>query len=127
MPQYGTLDVDAIAARAPVTDHLATESWSSEDTEVVNFVYELDNTNYLDMIPAALHPIDGLLVQAARTRLVSGDETAKRDLIALLLSDDLRARSLAIGALAQKYGNRRGYDPEGSLEDRRAALAEWSK
>lgn len=56
MPQFGTLDVEALRPRVPVADSLADESWQSEDTRVLNLGYELDDTHDLDLLPPALHP-----------------------------------------------------------------------
>ncbi len=56
MPQYGKLDVDALADRLPEVGPLADESWTSEQTEVLNLCYEFDDTQYLELIPPALHP-----------------------------------------------------------------------
>ena len=42
MPQYGTLDVEARRSSLPIVTMLARESWTSEETEVLNFVYEID-------------------------------------------------------------------------------------
>ena len=42
MPQYGSLDVAARRSTLPAVTTLARESWQSEDTEVLNFVYEID-------------------------------------------------------------------------------------
>jgi hypothetical protein len=56
MPQYGTLDVAALRAGLPVVTTLAHQSWRCEATEVLNFVYEIDDRSGLDLIPGALHP-----------------------------------------------------------------------
>lgn len=56
MPQYGTLDVAARRPALPTVTTLAQESWRSEASEALNFVYEIDDRSALDLIPAALHP-----------------------------------------------------------------------
>jgi hypothetical protein len=56
MPQYGTLDVAARRSSLPAVTTLARESWHSEETEVLNFVYEIDDRDALSLIPRALHP-----------------------------------------------------------------------
>jgi hypothetical protein len=56
MPEYGTLDVAARRAGLPVVSTLARESWHCEDTEVLNFVYEIDDREARSLIPRALHP-----------------------------------------------------------------------
>ena len=66
-----------------------------------------------------------ILSAAARTRLMLGDESARSELIQLLLCDDRAARAEAIDALADKYGERRGYDPDASPEERQTAAQAW--
>ena len=66
-----------------------------------------------------------LLASAARTRLMLGDFDARVDLVSLLASDDVGARRAAIDALAEKFGGRRGYDPEGSAAQRLEAAGRW--
>jgi hypothetical protein len=56
MPQYGTLDVAARRSSLPAVTTLARESWQCEATEVLNFVYEIDDRDALSLIPRALHP-----------------------------------------------------------------------
>ncbi|MEM7200169.1 MAG: HEAT repeat domain-containing protein [Planctomycetota bacterium] len=76
-------------------------------------------------IPATLEPVDRLLMQAARTRLVLGDERAQSELAGLLLSTDDHTRRQAIDALERTMGDRRGYDPDATIQERRAAAANW--
>jgi hypothetical protein len=56
MPQYGALDVAARSTALPRVVALAHESWRSDQTEVLNFVYEIDDREALALIPRALHP-----------------------------------------------------------------------
>jgi hypothetical protein len=56
MPLYGVLDVASRRSSLPAVSTLARESWHSEDTEVLNFVYEIDDREALALIPRALHP-----------------------------------------------------------------------
>ncbi len=56
MPLFGTRDVDAERDELPVVTALASESWESEDTEVLNLTYEFDDTCYMELLPPALHP-----------------------------------------------------------------------
>jgi hypothetical protein len=56
MPQYGTLDVASRRPALPAVTRLADESWRSDATEVLNFVFEIDDRSALDLIPGALHP-----------------------------------------------------------------------
>jgi hypothetical protein len=56
MPQYGTLDVRPLEPRLPVAGELARDPWETEDAEVLNFTYEIDDSCDLALIPPALHP-----------------------------------------------------------------------
>ncbi len=56
MPQFGTLDVRALESRLPSAGELARDPWETENTEVVNFTYEIDDAQDLALIPPALHP-----------------------------------------------------------------------
>lgn len=76
-------------------------------------------------LPASIPDADTVLVIAARSRLVLGDESARAELVGLLLSDDAPARTAAIAALQEKYGDARGYDPVAGPDDRRRAVARW--
>ncbi len=67
-----------------------------------------------------------MLARVARTRWMLGDETARTSLVDSLSSDELAAREIAIGALEERYGERRGYDPKASADERRAAVLRWS-
>jgi HEAT repeat protein len=66
-------------------------------------------------------------MQAARSRLLLGDQSAAQDLIPLLLSEDEYTRAQAIDALEAQFGDRRGYDPAAEESARRAAAARWSE
>lgn len=79
-----------------------------------------------DAIPAEAGTADSLLAVAAQARLRLGDERAKQDLVALLLSADSDARGTAIAALEEKYGDRRGYDPAAEAAVRRKAVEAWT-
>ena len=78
-------------------------------------------------LPASIPSVDPLLAQAARTRLLLGDDDAEQDLINSLLSDDLGTRRLAIDTLRHKHGDDKGFDPEASPVERRAAAARWQR
>jgi HEAT repeat protein len=92
--------------------------------------------HYADLVPALTGhdrgegpdaPADRLLARAARTRLMLGDELARTELVNLLVSANATARQIAIGALQEKYGEDRGYDPEAAEPERRAAAARWQQ
>jgi HEAT repeat protein len=75
-------------------------------------------------LPTSIPTVDPLLAQSARSRLLLGDETAATSLVNLLLSEDRSARAAAIEAL-RGGGDDRGYDPDASAAERRAAAARW--
>lgn len=75
--------------------------------------------------PASAGSPEVALAHSARARLLLGDNAAKVDLVQLLLSSDSDARSTAIDALEARYGSRRGYEPDASLDDRRKAAKDW--
>ena len=79
----------------------------------------------LGKLPANIPSGDPLIASAARTRLLLGDADARTDLVSLLTSDNATARATAIGALEQKFGDRRGYDPTASAIERVRAAARW--
>jgi len=56
-----------------------------------------------------------------------GDDGARPELVGFLLSPNPDARRLAIGALRDRYGDDRGYDPEASAAERAAAAARWQQ
>jgi len=76
-------------------------------------------------LPTDFGPSDRALMQAARTRLALGDDSARNTLVGLLLSPDPFTRQYSIDALSRRYGDSRGYDPEGDPESRRSAAARW--
>jgi HEAT repeat protein len=76
-------------------------------------------------LPASVGPVDQLLAQVSRTRLLLGDESARQELVNLLLSHEAAARHAAIGALQQYYGDRRGYDPDAEPAERRRSALRW--
>ncbi len=64
---------------------------------------------------------------AARTRLMLGDPRARTDLVNLLMAEDEGARDVAITALEDVYGERRGYDPSASRQDRIESVKAWQR
>lgn len=78
-------------------------------------------------LPASMPSPDPMLATSARTRLLLGDADAAADLVALLTSGDRVARLTAIGALEEKYGERRGYDPDGTADERLRAAGRWTE
>ena len=56
MPIFGTLDVEKLADRVPVTRILADEDWETDDARALTLSYEVDDTRRLELLPPALHP-----------------------------------------------------------------------
>jgi HEAT repeat protein len=124
----------AATLRDPVLGVASWAAWALEGTgdprtlpALRRYQSRLLSLAATDSIPGAAGPADGLLAQAARSRLLLGDDRARSDLVNLLLSDDLGARQTAISALSDKYGDRRGYTPDAPLPERRAAAARWGQ
>jgi HEAT repeat protein len=76
-------------------------------------------------IPEAAGTPEMLLLQAARARLKLGDESARPEVVAGLLSRDEKARQLALEALRKRYGDDRGFDPLAPEDERAAAVKRW--
>jgi HEAT repeat protein len=81
----------------------------------------------LEADPAQAGTGERLLARTARTRMMLGDARGRDALVNLLLSPDLTAREIAIGALSERYGDARGYDPSASQEERWAAVRNWRR
>jgi HEAT repeat protein len=91
------------------------------------FEARVRQTAQLGKLPANIPSGDPLIAASARTRLMLGNKDARTDLVALLTSDNATARATAIGALEQKFGDRRGYDPDATAVERLRAAARWVK
>jgi len=89
------------------------------------FEARVRQTAQLGKLPETIPSGDPLLASSARTRLLLGDEGAQVDLVTLLTSDNLTARQTAIGALAEKFGGNRGYDPKATAVQRLQAAKRW--
>jgi len=123
----------ASTLRDPVVAVAAWAAWALErtrDPETVpalrRYEQRLRSLTAAGRVPATAGPADRLLAQAARSRFTLGDDSARGVLVGMLLSDDPYARQLAIGALVERYGEDRGYDPDGDLEARRRAASLWA-
>jgi HEAT repeat protein len=81
----------------------------------------------LEANPTQAADADRLLARVARTSLMLGDESARGRLVSLLHSRDRTARELAIRALEDRFGDRLGYDPDASDEDRAKAVERWMR
>lgn len=120
------------ALRDPVLVVSAWAAWALEGLSdpastkaLVRYEQRLRTLIANGTVPPSAGTPDGLLVQVARARLATGDESARHTLAALLLSDELHTRQLAIEALVRRYGDARGFDPEAQASERRSAAAEW--
>jgi len=76
-------------------------------------------------LPADFGPPDQALAQAARTRLLLGDNSARHTLAGLLLSADSFSRRIAFDALGRRFEETYGYDPDADEATRREAAARW--
>lgn len=56
MPLTGTLDVSPFEADAPLVVASGEEPWQLERVAQLQLLYEIDDTNMLELIPPALHP-----------------------------------------------------------------------
>lgn len=122
----------AAALRDPVPAVADWACWALELCGDGDTPFQL--RNYENRIPALVGsdrgaepdaPADPLLARAARVRLMLGDDTARPELVGLLLSPNLDARRLAIGALRDHTGDDRGFDPAADVTARNAAAARW--
>ncbi len=122
----------AAALRDPVPAVADWACWALERCGDEDTPFQL--RNYENRVPALVGsprgampdaPADALLARAARVRLVLGDETARHELVGFLLSPNLAARQLAIGALRDHFGEDRGFDPAAPGDARAAAAARW--
>ena len=122
----------AATLRDPVVRVAAWAAWALEGLAdpatlpaLVRYEQRLRTLVATNTVPPDAGPGERLLAQAARTRLVAGDESARHTLAALLLSPDDYTRQLAFEALQHKFGEDRGYDPSADAAARRAAAARW--
>jgi HEAT repeat protein len=123
----------AAALRDPVVGVSAWAAWALERTKdpatlpaLRRYEQRLRTLSALGRIPESAGSADRLLAQAARARLLLGDDSARTVLAGILLSEDPYARRLAIDALESRYGDDRGYDPDADPEDRRRTAALWA-
>ena len=69
---FGTADVEALAAHAPVMERLDTEPLVLPDAWVLQVTYEMPATAREVLLPPALHPTDPPLVSWTFVRCASG-------------------------------------------------------
>lgn len=121
----------AAALRDPVPSVTEWACWALEATRDPSTLGQLRNYEYrVPRISRAGESIDlamqdRLYARVRRTRWMLGDERARDGLVQLLLSEDLAARQIAITALAEKYGDARGYDASADAPARRESAAKW--
>ncbi|MBK7644541.1 MAG: HEAT repeat domain-containing protein [Planctomycetes bacterium] len=120
------------ALRDPV---LATAAWACWALErvgekdaipaITRYQQRLRAAAVAGQIPPNAGSPEMLLLQAARARLMLGDEHARSEVVAGLLSRDEGARQLALDALRKRYQDDKGYDPLAPEEERAAAVKRW--
>jgi HEAT repeat protein len=128
----------AAALRDPVPAVTEWACWALESCGDEDNLPQL--RSYQDRVPALVGadrgadrgdgpeaPADHLLARAARTRLMLGDDSARDDLVNMLLSRNADARKLAIEALRLRFGDTLGYDADAGIEARAAAAQRWRK
>lgn len=122
----------AAALRDPVPAVTEWACWALESCGDGDCTAQL--RAYQDRVPALVGadrgtgadaPADRLLARAARVRLVLGDRPAREELIGLLLSPNVEARRIAIGALAERFGGDRGYRADADAAARLEAARRW--
>jgi HEAT repeat protein len=120
------------ALRDPV---IATSAWACWALERVaepaavpalaRYQQRLRAAGRAGQIPESAGSLELLLLQAARARFLLGDERARAEVVAGLLSQDLGVRRLALDALRKRYGDDRGFDPLAPDDERAAAAQRW--
>ncbi len=121
------------ALRDPVVSVASWACWGLEaigDPEalpaVQRFEQRIQSVSAAGRLAPSVGSADALLAQVARARFVLGDETSLNDLVTLLLSDDVGARTVAIDALRGFLGFDLDYVADGDPLERRKAAAEWA-
>ncbi len=120
------------ALRDPVLQVAAWAAWSLEgvgDAQSIpalrRYEQRLNTAIGNNALPENFGLGERAIAQAARTRYLHGDKTARSVLAGLLLSEDTYTRQLAFGALMRDQEDDRGYDPEGERSARREAALRW--
>jgi len=122
----------AATLRDPVVSVAAWAAWALEGVAdpatlpaLVRYEQRLRTLIASGTLPPEAGEGDVLLAQVARTRLAVGDRSARHTLANLLLSQVESARLSAFDALSRHFGEDRGFDPQASDAERRAAAARW--
>lgn len=122
-----TLRDPVVAVSAWACDALAKIGDKSALPALERYHHRLLSLAAQGRVPASAGSTKVLLAQAAAARMALGDARVEPELLGALVSEDTDARRTAFGALHARYGTEIEYDPEASLEDRRAAVARWQK
>src|SRR5215469_10468397 len=56
MPRFGSLDLEAWSATAPVIDGYKTEPWVLKDVQTVEVRHEIGDLEAVALLPPSLHP-----------------------------------------------------------------------
>jgi len=120
------------ALRDPV---IATSAWACWALErvgepdavpaLMRYQQRLRAAAVAGQIPESAGRPEMLLAQAACARLTLGDEFARQEVVAGLLSKDESVRRLAFDTLRKHYKDDRGFDPLAPEEERAAAVKRW--
>ncbi len=120
------------ALRDPLTSTAAWACWALErvgDPAAIpaleRYEQRLRQLAALGRIPPESGTPEMLMLQAARARLILGDEHSKGEVVAGLLSGDDGVRRSAIEALRKRYKDDKGFDPLGPEDERAAAAKRW--
>jgi len=120
------------ALRDPVIATAAWACWALERVgepaaipALLRYQQRLRAAALTGQIPEAAGTPEMLLLQAARARLTLGDEQARAEVVAGLLSQDDALRRLALDGLRKRYGEDKGFDPLAPEEERAAAVKRW--
>ncbi|MCU1451303.1 MAG: hypothetical protein JWP02_3473, partial [Acidimicrobiales bacterium] len=100
MPRFGTLDVDAALADAPVVASLDSPSWELPDVQLLQVNWEVDDDAALQLTPPALHPSIPPYASFVASRYpVSPVGPFTLVQVRLVVRAGIRPRALALGAL----------------------------
>lgn len=105
MPFYGTLDLAAGLAGAPVMTNLNPETWKLPGAEVLQVSYEVDEGPALAITPTSLHPSIPPYATFSVTRYPEGPHGPfNLAMVRLIVRAGIRPRALLIGAWCDNEG-----------------------
>jgi len=99
MPVFGTMDVDAALAGAPLVEHLADGGWSLPGARYVQISYEVAHAPALGLTPPSLHPsVPPYATLSALHCPQSPDGPFTLAQVRLVVRAGIRPRALLLGA-----------------------------